>query len=353
MKSLGIYLGIINVSIIFITTLFCIRYLNRVKADTESTNMNAFSAAAFTTEQAGFDYMKLQQDAVEGAANYINSRDMSLSEATAFLALNNVNEHISVHLIDGSTLSGISTHTDENGSNKVSYESLASVLPAPDCIPEALDRHICITHLYTNPVDGRESIGFLCSTVVDGKNYYLIRVVPGELLHTATEFKEEFSNAELALIDKEGHYIIPSASLTSDNFWDFLRVSNNLSYAQSEELKETMLSNQEVFSLKNSSGEDSLFICEPFEGDEDYCFVGYLPSNSLDSPALNLMLLFIVIFGFATLIVCDVSLLVYLNGEILKGMDAAKAANVAKTRFLSSMSHDIRTPMNAIVGMTT
>lgn len=34
-------------------------------------------------------------------------------------------------------------------------------------------------------------------------------------------------------------------------------------------------------------------------------------------------------------------------------LDNAKAANEAKSQFLSNMSHDIRTPMNAIVGMTT
>lgn len=37
---------------------------------------------------------------------------------------------------------------------------------------------------------------------------------------------------------------------------------------------------------------------------------------------------------------------------IEKARQEAMEANKAKSQFLSSMSHDIRTPMNAIVGMT-
>ncbi|WP_294147838.1 PAS domain-containing hybrid sensor histidine kinase/response regulator [uncultured Clostridium sp.] len=39
--------------------------------------------------------------------------------------------------------------------------------------------------------------------------------------------------------------------------------------------------------------------------------------------------------------------------ELEQALADAEAANEAKSNFLSSMSHDIRTPMNAIVGMTT
>lgn len=41
------------------------------------------------------------------------------------------------------------------------------------------------------------------------------------------------------------------------------------------------------------------------------------------------------------------------NLELKAALEASEEENRAKTRFLSSMSHDIRTPMNAIMGMTS
>lgn len=43
----------------------------------------------------------------------------------------------------------------------------------------------------------------------------------------------------------------------------------------------------------------------------------------------------------------------HMNAALEEALRAAEAANHAKSNFLSNMSHDIRTPMNAIIGMTS
>ena len=62
----------------------------------------------------------------------------------------------------------------------------------------------------------------------------------------------------------------------------------------------------------------------------------------------------VLLVGGAVIVALSVmAALLYRNGKRLKvALEQAREANAAKTTFLSNMSHDIRTPMNAIVGLT-
>ena len=88
------------------------------------------------------------------------------------------------------------------------------------------------------------------------------------------------------------------------------------------------------------------------------------PQNGWNS---NQSLYFILVFGFLLLLLISGLIAVILsfreakaseaqtarlNRELQEALEQANVASVAKSRFISSMSHDIRTPMNAIMGYT-
>ncbi len=98
---------------------------------------------------------------------------------------------------------------------------------------------------------------------------------------------------------------------------------------------------------------------------DDWVTLLLIPESSVGSGAINLSNTITknvaMIFTIMLLVLIEISAWLFtrnrmnqkiVNERLVSAAEAEKAANKAKTDFLSSMSHDIRTPMNAIVGIT-
>ena len=105
--------------------------------------------------------------------------------------------------------------------------------------------------------------------------------------------------------------------------------------------------------MLNSRGQECVLAFTPLSATSGWTLLGLVPAKDLHVDTENWLLVGVVSAGLLVLFLFDLHYMLYLNRRFQATAREAESASKAKTDFLSTMSHDIRTPMNAIIGLTT
>ena len=201
----------------------------------------------------------------------------------------------------------------------------------------------------------------------DGKtSVALIGGVPMDYLKEALFLDEKNARVYSHVIAKDGSFVIRSSDAYRDNYFNRVRaVFEDINGKTAEdfvtEIQEALNNNERYSAVISAGGEHRFLCCTPISENVDWYLVAVMPSGVLNERLSNLDSVRILIMISSAMVILLTMLVIFIKYfklskqqmvELDKKERAAVRANMAKSEFLSSMSHDIRTPMNAIIGMT-
>lgn len=359
-RSRYIALALGNIVIVAFILVLYICYVQDVQRERTESARESFAAAVESTAQLSYGYMSSLQNECDSWASYLEKHRYSMEEAIEYLKEVNINDQVSVHLLYYDTLSGLSASLEQS-LTKVDYSQLTDAFSY--ILPKMVNGNrgegtIYISSAYINPLDGVKSVSF-CSllTIRDeqGKNAkaILVKTIPVEVLHAQWLFPGAYREAEVSLLDINGQYIIQSDSMGGDTFWTFIKQNNNLSYVDIGKYQSSFQKEGHyLVELTDQDGKPAYYVSAQIENTQNCTFVGYIQAEKLAAMGYDWHMFLYAAMGFLLLLLLNGGYILHINKQLRKSIEETQNANMAKTKFLSSMSHDIRTPMNAIIGMT-
>jgi signal transduction histidine kinase/CheY-like chemotaxis protein len=349
-------------------------------------NILSFKNTVVATGSVIENFLASEQDSCDTWAKYINSNKMTIDEALALIEKSNTNGSISAQIVNLEDFTGKSTDIsaenaafNEGNSERyvltsatysgsymfinVSYnDQYGAYAELRNMLSEMAvnDNTINVTTSYNNPLDSKKVIAFVRGVEIydesgNASTMALLRILPASVFSYIWTLPSAYSDADVVIINENGKYISDTELSGHANFYEYIRAYNDISKEEAEEYMAEVNDNDAGYAIYDFENDTQMIVVYSRinTGGNDWHIISYIPFTSLGKAQFNSRVVIYVLNGVLILFFLDVFHLMEVNKQLKKNIKETKEANDAKTRFLSTMSHDIRTPMNAIIGMTT
>ncbi|MCI9216703.1 response regulator [Lachnospiraceae bacterium 42-17] len=212
--------------------------------------------------------------------------------------------------------------------------------------------------------DGKETATLYMEYIYDS----LDEALPGRFYNGTAVLYIMDTESERLVLKPKG---IGERSAGHIDLQDFYRANKILEKDIQSEVTNTIKNNDNIMFYHQIQEKDSLIYMWSVNNGSIY-LIGYVPVEAIqrEGNTVNQYLFIVILVMLSAFLICCI--LYYLNKrqqdkirkeqeaerekynkQLSEALKAAQIASSSKTTFLSNMSHDIRTPMNAILGFTT
>ncbi len=202
-------------------------------------------------------------------------------------------------------------------------------------------------------------------TVSGVKCIAMTATVPVDYIIQLLALEHNHSLVYSHIIRRDGSFVVKSKETNTDSYFDvmadyFQKNNEKTPDTYVQELKEAMEKEEDYSALFYLENDRRHLYCTSLPYSEWY-LITVMPYGSLDQAINEMGDQRLVLLLASIIVVLSVLLVVFVLyfgmtqrqiHELEETRQAAISASKAKSEFLSNMSHDIRTPMNAILGMT-